>query len=557
MDEIKARKVRTKNIKKTLRKYASDNAIEESECDFTINVIENRIKDITHVDFRDIEESELKAYLDKDKILNEHIQFNQVFIITVKKESSPPIELNYSINYGEFSTHPKIIINPDSIIPYKSFKPKELYILLVKELNKIKAANKILINIFDEAMIKNLKVLTKYIYEGKFTKRVRIPLFEGIKPEMTRSSKLIMWYQEKSQHSQYVEVQDGETLIEWKKPIFGKNGFNCFGERIDSEYAENSKDIEAEIDTESIKIVETETKKLYKSKKKGFVQYDKKSLSVNNKINLKKLSRNNDSVSSKENNNIEVLISQNDTTRDSLGEGAELTSETVHINGHVGAYSTIEAVNLQIDGATHKDSAQFAKSAKINRHKGTLRCSEAKIKLLEGGEVHATKVDIESSLGGSVYAQDVTIGHAKNNLKVYASNSITVKLVSGEDNLFKINYKDIPILNSKIDLINSELEDLKYDLEEASRHNTSQIPAIRNKVAKLKVDLNEIKSSARRAKITIQKPLRGLNTIVFTIDEKNEILYKTDEKEYEPFHLVINEDIITLFPTTESIKLNK
>lgn len=556
MNEIKAKKVRTGNIEKVIQKYALENSIKESECDFTINSIEYRIKDTMHTDFQDIDESVLSKYCDKDKILNEHIQFQQIFVVTVKKELEPKIRLNYTIEYGEFSTHPKIIINPDSKIPYKSFKPKELYFLLATELNKIKAKNNILLNIFDELMIKNLKILVKYIYGGKFTKRVRIPLFEGIEPEMTRDSKLIMWYQENAKHSEYVEVQEGETLIEWKKPIFGQNGFDCFGHRIDSNYAQNSKDLEAKIDTDSIQIVDMENKKLYKSKKKGFVSYDKKTLSVNNKINLQKLSRNNDSVSTKENNNIEVLISQNDTTRDSLGEGAELTSETIHINGHVGAYSIIEAVNLQIDGATHKDSTQFARFAKINRHKGKLRCSEAEITLLEGGEVHATKVNIESSLGGSIYAQDVTIGHAKNNLKVYASNSITVKLVSGEDNLFKINYKDIPILNSKADLINNELEDFKYNLEEASRHNKAQVPAIKNKIAKLKVELNELKTSVQRAKITVEKPFRGLNTIIFTIDEKNEIVYKTDEKEYKPFYLIINEDTITLHPTNKTITLN-
>ena len=73
--------------------------------------------------------------------------------------------------------------------------------------------------------------------------------------------------------------------------------------------------------------------------------------------------------------------------------------------------------NLQVDGATHKDSKQFAKSANINRHKGTLRCSAANISLLEGGVVHATTVNIDSSLGGTVYAQDVTISNVKHNLK--------------------------------------------------------------------------------------------------------------------------------------------
>jgi hypothetical protein len=555
MDEIKAKKVRTINIEKAIQKYAQENLIPESGCDFTISKIEYQIKDVQNVDFLAIDSSTLQKYADKDKIINEHIQFKQIFTVVIKKESEHKIKLNYSIEYGHYSTHPKITINPNSEIPYKSMNPKELYSLLVKELNKIKARNSILINLLDAPMTKTLKMFVKHIYAGKFTKKVRIPLFDGIEPELTRRSMLILWFQENNKHTQYVEVEKGETVVEWKKPIFGHTGFDCFGHRIDSNYSENSQDLDVYIDKDSIEVIEHKTKKLYKSKKKGFVKYDKSGLSINNKINIRSLTRNNESVSSQEHNSIEVLISQHDTTKDSLGEGAKITSETVHINGHTGANSVIEAVHLQIDGATHKESTQFAKTAIINRHKGTLRCSDAKITLLEGGEVHATTVDVASSLGGSIYAQDVTIGQVKNNLKVYASHSITVKLVSGEDNLFKINYRDIPILNSKTELINNELEALNEDLEEASKNDASLIPAIENKIDKLKAELYEIKTSAQRAKITLENPLKGLNTIIFTIDDKNEIVYKTDPRAYKPFYLVIDEDKVTLHPTNKTIIL--
>ena len=63
--------------------------------------------------------------------------------------------------------------------------------------------------------------------------------------------------------------------------------------------------------------------------------------------------------------------------------------------------------------------------------------------------------------GGTIYAENVTVDHVKNNLKIYASNSITIKHVSGEDNFFKINYKDIPTLNSKYNFIEKEIELLR------------------------------------------------------------------------------------------------
>lgn len=556
MSEIQKKSITTKNIRESMHTYAQDNSTPLEECDFTINKIDTLIKTAASGEFELLNEDLNSIYKDKNKILNEHVEFQQRYTITVKAEATHKIKLKQSIDFGEFSANPKIIIHPDSKIPYKELKPKEVYILLIKELNKIKAKHGILVGIFDVSMLNILKKFVKHIYGGKFTKRIRIPLFEGVEPEITKASSLIMHFQNKENNKRVIEVESGEVLVEFTKPIFGKNGLNAYGASIDNDHGDNKHDLDADIDSDSIIIKENEKKKLYKSKKKGFVTFINKKLTVSNKVELSKLSRIEDSVTKEEVNNIEVHISQNDTTKDSIGEGVELTSETIHVNGHIGANSILEAVNLQLDGATHKSSTQFARTAKINRHKGTLRCHNAKITLLEGGEVHATSVEIETSLGGTIYAQDVTIGHVKNNLKVYASNSIKIRLVSGEDNIFKINYKDIPILNSKIDLIQDDIEDLKYSLEEAKRHDISQVDPIKKKIRVLIDGRNSIKSSSKDATITIEKPLTGLNTIIFALNSGDELIYKTSPREYEPFYLELDEDKITLHPVNKTITLN-
>jgi hypothetical protein len=276
---------------------------------------------------------------------------------------------------------------------------------------------------------------------------------------------------------------------------------------------------------------------------------------IDNKIRMRNLTRVQDSVAKKEDNNIEVIIAQSDSSVDSVGEGVELTSETIHITGHIGAKSTIKAVKLRIDGATHKDSYQEAKFAEINRHKGKLRCHSAKIKLLEGGEIHATNVEIDSSLSGTVYAENVTIGHVKSNLKVYASNSIKIKRVSGEDNLFKIDYQAIPTLMSKYNFISQEIEELKYKLESTKKHTPAKIPVIKDKIKELKEQQNKIVNGVKNANITITEPLRGLNTITFKIDNENELSFKTDAKAYDSFYLVESDDAITLHPTDKKILL--
>lgn len=551
------KKFKTKNISATIEKFASENDRSPLEFSFNINGVETYIKTVAEDTFVLYNEDIHDYYKDHDKLINEHVRIRQIYTITVKETPKKIVKLNYSINFSDNNVSPAIILHPESDIPYKKYKPKEIYLLLLKELNNIKALNGILINIFDTQMKEKLKAFVKYIYSGKFVKKIKIPLFNGVDPQIRRNSKLVMRFLQKEANHQVIEVDEGEVLVDFIKPVFGKNGLNAFGEIVDNDYLKNSEDLKCHVDQKSIEIVENEDKKIYKSRLKGYVHFDENNFYVDNKIKMEHLSRVQDSVAKDEANNIEVIISQNDTSLDSLGEGVELTSETIHINGHVGAKSTLRAVNLTIDGATHKDSSQEAKFATINRHKGRLRCHSAKITLLEGGEVHATNVEIENSLGGTVYAENVTIQNVKSNLKVYASNSITIKRVSGEDNLFKISYKDIPTLNSKYNFLAQEMEELKYKLEGALRHTPSDVPVLKEQINELKTEQEKIINCVKHAKISVQEPLRGLNTITFTFADGEELTYKTDEAAYEPFYLVESGDYITLHPTQKKILIEK
>lgn len=547
--------VKTKNVKQSISIYADANAISFDKCDFSINKVETLIKEISTHEFKFIDKTILPKYLNRDKILNEHIEFSQIYTISIYPKKESKLQLQCIIKNKEYSCEPKIILEPKSKIPKKLYAPKEMLILLFKELNKIKLLNGFLINIFDEEMKKNLTTFVKHLYSGKFTKRIQITLFNGIHPVVTRDAKLIFWYKEKNSDTLVIEVNKDEILIEYKKPVFGKNGLNAYGKEISAEIANNSGDLDVEIDTASISIKEDKNSKFYKSKQQGFVHFDNKTLSIDNKIKLSTLSRNENAIASEEDNNIKVIISQHDTAQDSIGEGVELVSEFIHVTGFVGSKSVLEAVDLTIDGATHQDSKQIAKFAKINRHKGKLRCHEAKINLLEGGEVTATKVEIESSLGGTIRAIDVKIGHVKSNLKVYASNSITIRLMSGEDNTLNIDYTKVPITASKIAFIKKDIDELKYELEEAKRHHKDKVQNIQKDIKSLREDELSILKSHQNAYIKIEKPLNGLNNIIFTIDSDNEIIFKTEAKTYDSFHLEIQENKITLLPVNKSLTI--
>lgn len=553
MPAIEHKIIKTKDIKTAIDVFAEENLIPPSECDFLIDKVETYIKSNTSESFELYSKDVQKSYMNKERILNEHIEFHQLYTITVMQNEKRELELEYTIDYSKYSTHPVLILSPDSKIPYKTYKPVDLLKKLFQEFNKIKAYHHILINIFDEDMKKYLKLLVKYIYAGKFIKRVKIPLFNGIEPVVTRPSKLIFWFKEKEHKAEVVEVEENEILVEYKKPIYGQNGFNAFGEYLDAHFANNSDDLHAKIDPTTIKIEENITTKKYISKIRGYVHYDNNELFIDNRIKTNEITRHKDLIDDLEDNNIEVIVTQQDTNKDTINEGVTLISKRIHVDGFVGAKSRLEAVTLEIDGATHQNSLQYARYATINRHKGTLRCHEGNITLLEGGVVHATTAHIASCIGGSVYAQDVTIDHVKNNLKVYASNSITVRLVSGEDNLFKINYRDVPVLQSKLQYIDTDIEELRYKLTQEKRYNPSKANELKKEIATLKQEKEAIYESYKNAKITVEKPFNGLNNIVFTIDDSHEIIYKTEAKAYTPFYIEIEENIITLHPVAKSI----
>lgn len=545
---MKTTKLKSKDVSATLKLFAKKNEISVDALDFKILQTATFVKSLNEDEFVTYTQGIKDKFDSDDKMIDYHLEFKQMYIIEIFQKENSVLKLNYEVMFDELNVNPKILIKTNSKIPYSSSKPVNIYKLLTNEINKIKVKNNILINLFDEAYIAKLKAFTKYLFADKFVKNIKLPLFDGINPEITKPSQLLLHYDGKKNEQGISEVDESELLIEYYKPQFGKNGLDAFGKIVDNININNSKGLKYDVDETSIKINESSEKTLYTSKIKGYVNIVNNLILVDNKIKTKKINRVENAFSDSEENNIEIIVSEKDSTKDSIGEGVELSSETIHIEGFVGSNSSLSATKLIIDGATHQTSKQSAKFATINRHKGTLRAHKADIKLLEGGTVHATTVNIDTCLNGTIYAKTVNIKHVKSNLKVYASDSINIVLVSGEDNLFQINPSKVSILAKKIEFIDKDIEDLKYHLEEAARHDKSKVAKIKDEIDKLLAEKNSIYDSVKNASITIKKPLMGLNTIHFSLKNHKELIYRTDAKHYEDFYIEIKDDMVILKP---------
>lgn len=132
-------------------------------------------------------------------------------------------------------------------------------------------------------------------------------------------------------------------------------------------------------------------------------------------------------------------------------------------------------------------------------------------------------------------------------LKIYASNSITIDSINGENNILKINYKDIPIIDSKLELIADDIKELEISLIEAKKHNLSQIKYIEKEIILFKNEIKEILNATKNATIIIKNPILTSNTIVFEL-ENQQIIYKTEPDTYSTFYLEFLKQKIILRP---------
>ena len=237
-----------------------------------------------------------------------------------------------------------------------------------------------------------------------------------------------------------------------------------------------------------------------------------------------------------------------------VAQELELICNDVKIFGDVHPQSIIDSHKLIVQGVVHENSTQFSKYATIHEHKGSIRCHEAKIDILSGGEVHASNVTIDNCISGKIYAQNVLIQNLESNVTIYASNSIVINQINGAHNTLCIDYKKVPITVSKIDLIQDDIKELIYLLKDAQKNNSLTLKDIQKEISRLEHELQDISNATMLAKIDIQEPLQSPNTICFQLNQ-NKICYTTQKKHYSTFYLEEKNKQILLHPTKEFINL--
>ena len=156
--------------------------------------------------------------------------------------------------------------------------------------------------------------------------------------------------------------------------------------------------------------------------------------------------------------NIALKITTLDPTKDAISSGVILEATSITIHGNVGANVFLRAKELIVQGQTHQSAELHALQASITTHKGYLAANNAQIKNLETGTIESQILNIEKSLGGNIFAQNLTIKTLSGNNKITLSSQLHVESIEGNDNVLTLSANACCETKAKMQALESKRE---------------------------------------------------------------------------------------------------
>ena len=155
---------------------------------------------------------------------------------------------------------------------------------------------------------------------------------------------------------------------------------------------------------------------------------------------------------------IALKITTLDPTKDAISSGVILEATSITIHGNVGANVFLRAKELIVQGQTHQSAELHALQASITTHKGYLSANNAQIKNLETGTIESQILNIEKSLGGNIFAQNLTIKTLSGNNKITLSSQLHVESIEGNDNVLTLSANACCETKAKMQALESKRE---------------------------------------------------------------------------------------------------
>ena len=392
----------------------------------------------------------------------------------------------------------------------------------------------------------------------------------------------------------FINCTKDEQLFEFIKPQQGKHGRTCRGEIIEAKTIKLDETPTFTVD-DSIEIQESFENIKYLSTKSGFLTKKANKYNVINHLDINEISfKTTGTINSNLDADITINVTKNDSLEDAIEEGMHVKVRKLSVNGNVGPNTKMETRDISIGGQTHDKTFIKCINADIKQHRGKVIGREVTIDTLEGGEVVADKAIITHAVRGKIKAKTIEIGTLGSNVIMESSEYIHVDMITGGENKFVIDTSIVSAfdehkkpdvgylekLENELKLLYKTLketnEKIKKNLEPCKKiqalimKNKKEGVTIPDKLMKnfkickimmvrykkLKEDFQYKKTQVEKAKngqltsnldilnakIVVDKPIEGFNSIVYRLSNPDrEIILKTDKRMNKPTFKLIED----------------
>lgn len=536
-NEFKSLIVESENIPREIKSVAAANQLSSKELDFKILKVKTFYADGKEEGWLEVDEEKLKLFKEEDFLLNKDLKIKQSYkvdIFKIVEEENAPVLPQIGLSGNKLLTRIIATIKKDIEVKYFS----KLEYQLNEEINKKKIRAGVLVNIFDENQIKEIKKLVASIrVNGHMSESLSFVVSQGIDPIAPINDDLIFYYKKKlakeDEHGRidykrrgYVlAVEENECIIEYIKPKEGKAGRNTQGKFLGVKEPEKIHETNISI-SENIVKKEDEDRIRYLAKRSGYVNEPApNSFDIDDQMEIDEISfKSTGNIETSMDSHVKINIKEADVFKDAIGPGMSVETSELNIQGNIGSGAKIRANKLDIGGQTHKTSHIEAKNAHISVHRGELIGEEIEIDRLEGGKVIGDKIHIKQVIGGEIIAKEVVLDELGSNATITASDKIEINELKGHDNKFIIDPSSTKEFNENIAHINKEIKDLKLQIKPVPKQLEERkrvIDKTKPTVQMVKEKIEELKAEGKNPPITLLGKIKEFQGMV---NKYNELL---------------------------------
>ncbi len=472
--------VRTEDVPKTVHETAQRHDISAASLDIRLISLQTLIKtDEAESDWVEVESDDWEKFNKPEMLLTPNFGIKQLYEIEIVKYKEEPWESDLQLHIATNKEKNRIActIKSGSIIRNSDDIDTKIAHLIQSKLLK----SRMLIGLWDLDFMENIRELTaKAKVQGQYIvpKDVTFDVAVCYPSQPPIDDDIVYHYKKEAEavsengridHAKrgFIQaVEKGDVVIEYIKPKHGKPGRNCQGQYIPVEKPKETHRPEFKV-TDAIEVIEDDDRILYRATRGGYVVFKENSYDIQDEMELEEVSfKKTGSIDAGVETEVKLHVNETDFMKDAIGTGVEVEATEVKVEGNVGASALVKAEDVVVGGMTHQSSRIYAKTARINVHRGFLKCLErAEISRLEGGIVEAKEAAISQVVGGEVKAMKIEAGILAANARLFGVTEITIDKMVGENNKIVIDPSEIDAYHDEITSLEKEIEAIEKNIE--------------------------------------------------------------------------------------------